>query len=630
VCGICGRLALHAAGRPDPAIVRQMNERLRHRGPDSSGELIDGPVVLAMRRLAIIDLDGGEQPIANETGDVHVVCNGEIVNFRQLRDRLEREGHRFATGSDTEVIAHLYEQHGDGFVGELRGMFALALWDARRRRLLLARDRFGIKPLYYARNADALTFASELRALSCAPDVEDEIDHDALEAYLAFNSIPAPRSILRGVRKLPPGHLLVAQDGAIALSRYARPGPPPAAAMLRGTPEELAEELLDRLRDSVRAHMVSDVPVGVLLSGGVDSGALTALAAAEVGQVSTFSIGFEERSFDELRRARLVAQRYGTDHHEEIVRPDPQALLEQVSSACDEPLGDSSALPAYLVARLASAHVKVVLSGEGADELFGGYHTYVADLLGGRLGPAGPALRLVADRLPSSSRRVSFDYRLRRFAGGLGRPPLERHHAWKEIFSPQARRELLGAREGADPLDVWRERYAETAGAEPLARLQDVDLGPYLVDDLLFKADRTSMAHSLETRVPFLDAQLAEFALALPRALRVHGTTKKRLLRDAVAGLLPAEIARGPKRGFSIPAAAWLRGDLQPLARELLSPEALRRDGLFDPAVVGRLLDRHVARREDLSRPIWGLMTFVLWQEARRTTAAPVTTCASG
>jgi asparagine synthase (glutamine-hydrolysing) len=633
VCGICGLVAREGE-RPDAIALRAMNATLRHRGPDSDGELLDGPVGLAMRRLAIIDLPGGDQPISNEDATIHVVCNGEIVNHAELRTGLLARGHRFKTRSDTEVLVHLYEERGDAFADSLRGMFAIALWDARRRRVVLARDRFGIKPLFYSEAGGVLRFASELRALSAAPGFPAEIGLDALEAYLAFNSIPAPLTAYRAARKLPPGCLLVAERGSVAVRRYARPAPPHADAAAHGDDSALAAELLVLLRDSVRAHLVADVPVGVLLSGGIDSGVLTALAAQEGGPPATFTVGFGERSFDELDHARLVARRHGTDHHEMRIEPDAALLLPELADAFDEPLGDSSALATFLVSRLAAEHVKVVLSGEGADELFGGYHTYVADLLGDHLGWAGPLLRPMSAMAPSSSRRVSLDYRLRRFSGGLGRPALERHHAWKEIFSADARAALLDGRRGADPLVAWERRFAETAGSEPLVRLQDVDLGLYLVDDLLVKTDRASMRHSLEARVPFLDAAVADFALGLPRDARVRlgwrGAEKKRLLRRVAAGLLPPEIVRGPKRGFSIPAAAWLRGPLEPFAREVLSPQALRRHGLFEPQAVEAVIDRHVARREDCSRQIWGLMAWVLWQDRQRTGASRELACASG
>ncbi|HEX8647519.1 MAG TPA: asparagine synthase (glutamine-hydrolyzing) [Thermoleophilaceae bacterium] len=620
MCGICGQASLDGVSGRDPAVLSAMNDALVHRGPDSDGMLLDGPVGLAMRRLSIIDLAGGDQPIANEDGTVHVVQNGEIYNYRELMEGLRERGHRFSTRSDTEVVVHLYEECGPSFVDELRGMFGIALWDAARRRLVLARDRFGIKPLYWASAAGTLSWASELKALMRQPDLPAEVDPAALEAFLAFNSIPAPLTIYRHVRKLPPGHVLVWEGGEPRVERYARPGPPPDGEPLSGSEDELAAELRDRLRDSVRAHLVADVPVGVLLSGGIDSSALAALASQESGttRVKTFSIGFEERSFNELDQARLVAERYGTDHHELVVRPDAAALLHELAIYFDEPFADSSALPTYLVSKLASEHVKVALSGEGGDELFGGYFTYVADMIAPWVGRPAAAMRPLIERLPSSNRRTSLDYMAKRFARAARLPPLERHHGWKEIFSEDARAELLGGRRPAapaDPLAAYRARYAETAGAEPLSRLQDVDIGIYLPDDLLTKTDRASMAHSLETRVPFLDAALADFALALPRRMRVRGLQKKRLLRKAVEPLVPREIARGRKRGFSIPAAAWLRGELEPFAREVLSPEAIRRQGYFEPAAVTRVLDRHVSGREDLSRQLWGLMSFALWHE---------------
>ena len=488
-------------------------------------------------------------------------------------------------------------------------MFAVALWDARRGRLVLARDRYGIKPLYYRDEGGELSFASELDALP-----HGDVDLDALEAFLAFNCVPSPRSIFVDIRKLPPGHTLTWSNGAVELAQFARTGPLPAR---HGEDEaELAEECRARLRDSVRAHLVSDVPVGVLLSGGVDSGLLAALAAQEsTERVRTFSIGFAEASFDELTGARAVAQRYDTIHHELTLEPDAALLLPALAAAFDEPFADSSALPTYLVSKLAAEDVKVALSGEGGDELFGGYYTYAADLLAERFGGLAQLAAPLVERLPSSSRRASFDYRAKRFVRAAHLPPLERHHGWKEIFSPDARAELLGQRSAFDPVDLLRARFAETEGAPLLARLQDVDAAVYLVDDLLVKTDRASMAHSLEARVPFLDPLVTNFAFALPTRLKVRGLAKKVLLRKAVEPLVPAEVVHGRKRGFSIPAAAWLRGDLEPFARETLSADTVRRQGFFRPEAVTRLLDAHVAGREDLSRQLWGLLAFTLWHE---------------
>ena len=607
MCGICGIAS--GDGPPDRDRLDAMSAKLVHRGPDSDGSFVDERVGIAARRLSIIDLAGSDQPLANEDETVHVVQNGEIYNYRELRRELERAGHSFRSEGDTEVLAHLYEEHGTGFAERLRGMFAVAIWDARRGRLVLARDRFGIKPLYYRAAGGALEFASELRALP-----RGEIDLDALEAFLAFNSIPAPLTIFRECRKLPAGHLLVWDGGEPRLERFARPAP---TGDLRDEEEaELVEELRARLRDSVRAHLVSDVPVGVLLSGGVDSSILAALAAEELSEpLRTFSIGFEERSFNELRDVRLVVERYGTRHRELVLRPDAALLLPALADAFDEPFADSSALPTYLVSQLAAEDVKVALSGEGGDELFGGYYTYAADLLAERFGGLAQLAAPLVERLPSSSRRASFDYRAKRFVRAAHLPPLERHHGWKEIFSPDARAELLGRRSAFDPVDLLRARFAETEGAPLLARLQDVDAAVYLVDDLLVKTDRASMAHSLETRVPFLDTVVTSFAFALPTRHKVRGLQKKVLLRKAAEPLLPRRIAHGRKRGFSIPAAAWLRGDLEPFARETLSEERVRRQGFFEPAAVQRVLDDHVSGSEDLSRQLWGLLAFTLWHE---------------
>jgi asparagine synthase (glutamine-hydrolysing) len=627
VCGICG-LAAGAGGSPDRHALEAMSATLVHRGPDDEGLAVRAPVGLAARRLSIIDLAGGHQPIDNENGQISVVQNGEIYNHEQLRAELVRAGHDFRTRCDTEAIVHLYEQHGLGFAERLRGMFAVAIWDAQEGRLVLARDRFGIKPLFYWERPDGgLAFASELKALMALPDFERRLDMRAVECLLAFNSIPGPLTIFEGVRKLQPGHALCWAPGETPDERcYARPAPL-AADELRSDPVgTLADDLRARLRDSVRAHLVSDVPVGVLLSGGVDSATLAALAAEESGErVRTFSIGFRERSFDELERARLVARRYDTDHHELVVEPDVGATLVRLAEVFDEPLADSSALPTYLVSELAARHVKVALSGEGGDELFGGYYTYVADSIAPWAGRPAAALRPLVERLPSSSARVSFDYKAKRFARGGALPPLERHHAWKEIFSPDARAELLAGApvSGFDPVDLYRERYAQTAGAQPLARLQDVDRAIYLVDDLLVKTDRASMAHSLEVRVPFLDTAVTDLALSVPTSAHLLGLRKKRLLRRAVAPLLPRRIVYGRKRGFSIPAAAWLRGELLPFAKDVLSPDAVRRDGLFQPDAVERLVAEHASGRADHSRQIWCLMTLGLWLD-RYGTGRPV------
>jgi asparagine synthase (glutamine-hydrolysing) len=617
MCGICGMLRLDGT-RPDRGVLEAMNETLRHRGPDSDGMHLEGPVGLAMRRLSIIDLAGGDQPISNETGDIHVIQNGEIYNYRELAQELRAKGHSFRTDSDTEVLVHLYEEEGPDFVKRLRGMFGIAVWDSPRQRLVLARDRYGIKPLYYRSAPDSLAFASELKALLELPDLSREVDLEAVEAFLAFNVIPTPLSIFREVRKLPAGHLLVHEDGGETIREYGRPRPVSKDELRRESPEALEEELRQRLSDSVRAHLVADVPVGVLLSGGIDSGVLTALAAEHTtGPVNTFTIGFDEREFAEQEGARRVARRYGTDHHELIVRPDSYELLPRISEVFDEPFADTSALPTYLVSELAAEHVKVVLSGEGADELFGGYYWYVGDVMAPRLGRIASAAKPLVDRIPSTSGTRRLDDRVKRFARGSHLGPVDRHAAWSHVFSPEARAELIERKppDGSDPLRLHRQRYSESAGAEELTRMQDIDIGTYLVDDILTKIDRASMAHSLESRVPFLDPVVADFALALPARHKVRGLTKKRLLRRAARPLLPPENARARKRGFTLPVAAWFRGPLESFARDVLSPENVARQGYLEPAAVTAVIDEHVSGREDRSRNIWGLISLSLWLE---------------
>ena len=442
MCGICGIVSRDAV---DGAVLDAMNDTLVHRGPDSGGVFLDTTSGLAARRLAIIDLEGGDQPIANEDRTIHVVQNGEIYNYRELRKELEARGHRFSTHSDTEVLVHLYEDRGPHFAEALRGMFAIAIWDAPKRSLVLARDRYGIKPLYYRSTDDTLSFASELKALLRQPGVSREIDPEGLEAYLAFSCIPAPLTIFREIRKLPAGNVLVRREGdgksSVSVEPFAQPRTAAEGDERSESEEELAEELRTRLRDSVRAHLIADVPVGVLLSGGIDSSALTAFAALESSErVRTFSIGFEERAFDERDRAREVAKQYDTDHHELVVRPNAVELLPRIAEVFDEPFADSSAVPTYLVSKLAREHVKVALSGEGGDELFGGYYNYVGHRLAPTFGRFAPAVRPLVERLPTSTRKASsLDYKAKHFVRAASLSAVERHYMWKSIFSPDAR-----------------------------------------------------------------------------------------------------------------------------------------------------------------------------------------------
>ena len=619
MCGIAGRLNLDGAEPVAPEAVRAMCGVLEHRGPDDAGFLVDGPIGMGMRRLSIIGLATGRQPIHNEDESVWVVYNGEIYNFPELRRDLESRGHRFYTTTDTEVIVHLYEDRGDDFVTALAGMFAIALWDRRRRRLVLARDRLGIKPLYYQQDERHLRFGSEIKAI-LEDGVDRGVDLDALHDYLSLNYVPGPRSIFRAIRKLPPAHLLICENGSVRTRRYWELACEPR---FDRSPAAAAEELDTLLSHVVKDHLLADVPVGVFLSGGVDSGGLAAYASRFTeGRLRTFSIGFDDPSYDELAEARSVAARYGTDHHELVVRPDAAALLPALVRACDEPFADSSAIPVYCVSRLARQHVKVVLSGEGGDEVFAGYETYAAykwAALYRRLPRplAGAWIPSIVRRLPVSHRRVSFDYKAKRFVDGALLPPVDGHLGWKVIFSEDAQSALRVGERGdyGGPLEAWRAAYERCGSPEPLTRLQHVDLEIYLPDDILVKADRMSMANSLEARVPYLDHRLVEFGASLPASQKVRGLTKKYLLRRTLAPLLPERVVRGRKRGFNVPIPRWLAGELRDVVHDVLSSRRIREAGFFRPSVVERLIREHETRQVDWSRNLWGLLVFGLWHE---------------
>jgi asparagine synthase (glutamine-hydrolysing) len=622
VCGIAGTLSLTPPDRPaSDDLVARMCATLRHRGPDDEGRYVRGPVALGMTRLAIIDLTTGHQPLSNEDGSVWTVFNGEIYNFRALRAEVAARGHRLSTKTDTEVIVHLYEDLGPDFVRKLAGMFALALWDERRRRLVVARDRLGIKPLYYTTEGGRLVFGSELKAVLAA-GVSREIDRQALHDYLSLGYIPAPRTIFRAVKKLPPAHLMVATAETQAIERYwsVPYGDTPDR---RRSDASYAEELRTLLRAVTAEHLESDVPLGVFLSGGLDSATLVALVR-EVGSgpLRTFSIGFAEPSYDELADARRISRRFDTEHHEMVVRPDAVDLLPKLVEAFDEPFADSSAVPVFCLAGMARRHVTVALSGEGGDEVFAGYHTYVAWRLAELYKRLPEPLRrtvipaLVA-RLPVSHARVSFDYRAKRFVHGALAAPADAHYAWKVLLGEREKASLYGDADLLfdDPGQLYRDAFAACGATETLTRLQAIDLGVWLPDDILVKADRMTMAHSLEGRVPFVDHRVVEFAMALPARLRLHRLTKKYVLRRAMADVLPAQTLRGRKRGFNVPIPAWLAGDLRELMHDVLGAKRMREWGFFDPARVRELIEDHEQRRADRSRPLWALLVFTLWCE---------------
>jgi asparagine synthase (glutamine-hydrolysing) len=603
MCGICGLLA--PSGRPDPALVEQMAEALVHRGPDEGSVDALGRCVLGHRRLRVVDLATGSQPVTNESGDVTAVFNGELYNFRELRAQLA--GHEVPGSGDTPVIPHLYEESGPGFPSRLEGMFAIALWDAARERLVLARDRVGKKPLLWTQLPDGtLAFGSELRALLRLPTLRRKVDPEALDAYLALQYVPSGTA-LRGVEKLPPGHLLVAENGSVRVERY---------WSLEPREEGLDEpEWLERVRDTVgravRSRLVADVPLGALLSGGVDSSIVVAEMARGGGRVRTFTVGFGDDRYDERDYARAVAARYGTEHEEIVVEPDVTELLPRLARAFDEPLGDEAALPELVVSELARQRVTVALTGDGGDEAFAGYERYAAVEIADRVsvpgaGTAAHLLRWAGRREPRS--RANRAGRLLEL-GAL--PAVERYGRLMEVFPADLRAELWEPEFVARPRPAW-----ELLGSpeEGISGLQRLDVRTYLPGDLLLKADIASMAHSLELRSPLLDHTVLELGVSLPAALKVEGRRGKVALRRAFADALPPEVARRGKTGFGVPIARWFRGELRPLARDVLLGETARARGQLRPQVVARLLDDHASGRADHAHRLWCLLMLELWQ----------------
>ena len=604
---MCGILGIAAGGDLDPSLLDAVG-LLGHRGPDGEGRVCSGSVGLAMRRLAIIDLETGDQPVWNEAGDVVAVCNGELYNYRELRAELAAQGHSFRGQGDVEALPHLYEQHGEACFERLRGMFACAVWDERRGRLLLARDRFGIKPLYVAAVPAGLAFASEIAPLQ-ALGASAEVNRQALADFLTLGYVPGEGTALRSVRRLEPGTALVWEDGATRTVRYWAPSPSPA-----GLEETLAE--------SVRLHLRSDVPLAVLLSGGLDSSLIASLAAEELGEPpQTFTVGFGDAAFDELDAARVVAEAIGSRHHEIAVRPDAATDLPEIVARLEEPLADPSAIPLWYVCRAVAAEVKVALAGEGGDELFGGYSRYAWDPVARRLGRLLPAAGLarLLERLPGVTGRGGRKDPLRRAVKLLhhaGLPAAERYLSWFALASDDLKAELLGDRSESTARVFAGQLAAAPAGLSELGRRQWVDVRTMLVDDLLLKADKMSMAHSLELRVPFLDHEVARVGLWLPDREKVRGIETKRALRRLVAARLPRAIARRPKQGFEVPISRWLREDLRDLVGDVLAPERLGRRGLVDPAAAQRLLREHGSGAADHGLRIYALLVLELWLDS--------------
>jgi asparagine synthase (glutamine-hydrolysing) len=620
MCGIAGFVESARVSTPLPrdeghALVHAMCDSIRHRGPDDEGVLVEDGVGIGMRRLSIIDLSTGHQPIHNEDRTIWIVFNGEIYNYRELREILESAGHRFYTNTDTETIVHAYEQWGAAAIGRLRGMFGLAIWNRRDRSMLIARDRIGIKPLYYAEAAGRLYFGSELKTILCAPDVPRELDPAALDHYLSFLYTPRDGSIFRAVRKLPPGHLLEWRDGTARVERYWEI---PVQERFAGSEADARAQLHDVLLDAVRSHLVSDVPLGAFLSGGIDSSVVVGMMAkASGGRVKTFSIGFDEPAFDELDHARTVARHFGTDHHEFVVKPDALGILDTLVSHFDEPFADASAIPTWYVSQMARQHVTVVLSGDGGDELFGGYDRYVPHprvLAFDRYSPH--ALRRVAAiaarALPHGARgknflrHVSRDDQGRyldaiRFFGSDEKPAL---------LSTEVRRQLTGA----DPERQLARHFARFRELPWPSQMMRFDAETYLPEDVLTKVDRMSMAHSIESRVPLLDNEVIRFAASLPAAMKIKNGRRKHILKEVAATLLPAAIIDRRKQGFGVPIGVWFRkGGLGELfADTLLSSRAMQR-GYFRPAFVRQLVNEHLAGTRDHTLRLWQLVVFERW-----------------
>jgi asparagine synthase (glutamine-hydrolysing) len=622
MCGIAGLVSPH--GSPDPELVERMVASLVHRGPDEGGVDSFGACVLGHRRLQVIDLRTGSQPVGNEQGDVHCVFNGELYEFRALREELRAKGHEVPGTGDTAVLPHLYEEHGTAFAEHLHGMFALALWDATRERLLLARDRVGKKPLLWTELADGtLAFASELKALVRLPGFRREVDPAAVDAYLALQYVPGPGTALRGVSKLQPGHVLVWERGATRIERYWRLEPEPAER----SDEEWLELVREKVTAAVRRRLIADVPLGALLSGGIDSSIVVALMAeASSEPVRTFTIGFPDERYDERVYARAVAERYGTRHEELEVELDAQELLPRLAWTLDEPLGDEAILPTLLISELAREHVTVALGGDGGDESFAGYERYWAHELAGKVGrvPLLPGLAARALRALPAGRREprSPAFRTARFLEAAATPADARYGRLHEVFPLELRQRLRG--DGVRPAHAY-------LGAPPepgIAGLQRLDVATYLPGDLLLKADLASMAHSLELRSPLLDHEVLTLGVSLPDALRTNGRTGKVALRRAFADRLPARVAGRGKTGFGVPLGRWFREDLRELSHDLLLDRRARERGLFRPAEVERLLQEHASGRRDHGHRLWCLVVLELWHrfyvDAERPPSSPV------
>jgi asparagine synthase (glutamine-hydrolysing) len=629
MCGILGFLTPKAEDIPELEVLRSMRETLAHRGPDDQGEFIrpfkeGGPFVfMGHRRLSIIDLAGGHQPLSDEHETVWVIFNGEIYNFIELRRRLEERGHRFRTNSDTEVIAHAYEEYGEGCFECLNGMFAIGIWDESKKRLLLARDRLGKKPLYYSFANGNLLFASEMKGILAYPNFSREIDPLSFMKYLFFEYVPSPSTIFKDAKKLPPASYLVLEKGKIRLVEYWFPFDSKNRAG-KLSESEIELKMIELLGRSVKRRLISDVPLGVFLSGGIDSSTITAFAQKEVpGKVKTFSIGFEDPSFDESKYARLASQHLGTEHHEQTMTPsDLLNLVPSLPDILDEPMADASILPTYLLSKFTRRYVTVALGGDGGDELFAGYPTYLAHKMARQyeffLVNLHPILTFLGNLLPVSDNNISLDFKVKKFLSGIGYPESIRNFVWLGSFSfPELRRVLSSeSLPQVDPVQIMEEVNSYQKGfpfEDKTTLLQYLDLKLYLQDDILVKVDRASMACSLEVRAPFLDYELVEFVMNLPSSLKLRRFTLKYLLKKVMKEFLPKEVIERRKKGFGVPIAKWVKGPLKELFGDMLSYHRIKQEGFLNPDYVTCLVRDHLADKKDNRKQLWTLLVWELW-----------------
>ena len=634
MCGIAGGIWLHNAQGLSRDVLKSMTDAIAHRGPDDQGHLIIQPkanlsildaapspgVALGFRRLSIIDLAAGHQPLGNEDGSVQIVFNGEIYNYQELRHRLEGSGHIFRTHTDTETIVHLYEDLGLDCFEHLNGMFAMAIWDQRRERLVLARDRLGKKPLYYSMHGGRLVFSSELKSLMQLPGISKEIDPGAIDLYLTYQYIPHPHSIYKGIRKLPPGHFAVFENGELSVQRYWN------VDWSRETPMDqptASRELKTMLADAVRIRLRSDVPLGAFLSGGIDSSLIVAIAQQHLEMpIRTFSIGFSEADFDETHYAKMVADHVGSKHERFEVTPDALNIVDRLVDQYDEPFGDSSAVPTWYLCELTRQHVTVALSGDGGDELFGGYERYRALKLSGQLQSRMPIRWLnqswLIKRLPDSSARRSFLRRVRRFCEALGQPPIERYMNWIQIFGEASRLDLyresfIEQLPDRNPVSFLADAWRRAGKRDLVSCATTADLQTYMPCDLMTKVDIASMAHSLEARQPMLDYRLVEWAAALPSNLKLRGKRGKCLLMDTYHELLPKAIWNRSKMGFGVPIAKWFKTSLRDRTYDaLLGPDA-KCHSFFRRDAIATLVEEHMRGQSNQAYRLWNLLFLELW-----------------